>query len=106
MQIKTNVRLLCSRVQTILRQRRRKQVHKPLPEISAPFDFKREPVLLPGVSQEELSILREKAAASRIGVAETMPPSPMLSRNSSRSPIVASLPSAKAPTSSTSCFAY
>jgi hypothetical protein len=77
MQMKNNVRMLCSRVQTILRRRQRKQQQrKPTLEISAPFDFKREAVCLPGISEDEISILREKAAASRIGVAEAMPPSP------------------------------
>ncbi|KAF4513453.1 hypothetical protein G6O67_000723 [Ophiocordyceps sinensis] len=65
-----NVTMLCSRVQTLL-QRRPKQ--KPAMEISAPFDLKQEPVSLPGVSEDELTILREKAAASRIGVFEAMP---------------------------------
>ncbi|KND93208.1 hypothetical protein TOPH_02210 [Tolypocladium ophioglossoides CBS 100239] len=63
--------MLYSRVQTIL-QRRRKQ--KRALEISAPFNVKLEPVSLPGISEDEISILREKAAASRIGVFETMPP--------------------------------
>lgn len=75
MQIKSNVRMLYSRVQTILRKRQRKE-EKPTLEISAPFNFKREPVCLPGISEDEISILREKAAASRIGVAEAMPLSP------------------------------
>lgn len=79
MQIKSNVRMLYSRVQTMLRQRRRKQL-KPTLEIvswlspfsplilqtcffldhvtnrstqSAPFDLKREPVSLPGVTEDE-----------------------------------------------------
>lgn len=40
---------------------------------SAPFDLKLEPVSLPGVSQDELAILREKATASRVGVTEYIP---------------------------------
>ncbi|KAJ6444545.1 ATP-dependent RNA helicase [Purpureocillium lavendulum] len=63
--------MLYSRVQTLL-QRRRKQKRVAL-EISAPFDLKLEPVCLPGVSEDEISILREKAAASRIGIFEYMP---------------------------------
>ncbi|KAF4126707.1 hypothetical protein GMORB2_0444 [Geosmithia morbida] len=41
---------------------------------SAPFNLTREPVILPGISEDELCILREKAAASCIGVVETMVP--------------------------------
>ncbi|KJZ79863.1 hypothetical protein HIM_00577 [Hirsutella minnesotensis 3608] len=63
-------KMICDRVQTLL-SRRRKQ--KRTMEISAPFDLKTEPVCLPGVSEDELTILREKAAASRIGVYESMP---------------------------------
>lgn len=40
---------------------------------SAPFDLKLEPVSLPGVSQDELTILREKATASRVGITEYIP---------------------------------
>ncbi|KAL6862660.1 hypothetical protein ACO1O0_002897 [Amphichorda felina] len=75
-QVKNNVRMLYSRVQTIIRQRRRKQL-KPALEISAPFDMKREPVSLPGITEDEISLLREKAAASRIGIAENMTRSPI-----------------------------
>jgi hypothetical protein len=84
MQIKSNVRMLCSRFQTMLRRRKQE---KPMPQISAPFNLKSEPVSLPGVSEDELSILREKAAASRIGIAETMPLSHS-KRTRSRSPII------------------
>ncbi|PHH92109.1 hypothetical protein CDD83_8872 [Cordyceps sp. RAO-2017] len=70
MHLQGNFDMLCSRVQTLL-QRRRKQ--KRVVEISAPFDLKLEPVCLPGISEDELTVLREKAAASRIGVFETMP---------------------------------
>ncbi|RYP53314.1 hypothetical protein DL768_001671 [Monosporascus sp. mg162] len=38
-------------------------------QISAPFNFKHETVALPGVSEDEIAILKEKAAASRLGVA-------------------------------------
>ncbi|TQV98691.1 hypothetical protein V2A60_007600 [Cordyceps javanica] len=70
MQLRDNVRMLCSRMQTLL-NRRSKQ--KRTLEISAPFDLKLEPVSLPGVSQEELAILREKATASRVGITEYIP---------------------------------
>lgn len=72
MQIKNNVRMFYSRVQTILRRRSSKE-QKPMPEIvsgppispsvlfrqlihsiqSAPFNFQREPVSLPGISEDE-----------------------------------------------------
>ncbi|CAJ2512230.1 Uu.00g052450.m01.CDS01 [Anthostomella pinea] len=38
-------------------------------QISAPFNFKHETVCLPGISEDEIAILKEKAAASRLGVA-------------------------------------
>ncbi|OAQ69114.1 hypothetical protein VFPPC_13791 [Pochonia chlamydosporia 170] len=65
--------MLYTRLQSMLRDRRRTRRDI---EISAPFDLKLEPVNLPGVSQEEIAILREKAAASRIGVLELRPESP------------------------------
>ncbi|KAM0261680.1 hypothetical protein ACHAQJ_002132 [Trichoderma viride] len=68
MRLKSNVRSLYERMQAALRHGKRKQ--KRGLEISGPFGLKKEPVFLPGISQEELCILREKAAASRIGVAE------------------------------------
>ncbi|VUC19944.1 unnamed protein product [Clonostachys rosea] len=71
MQIKNDVRMFYCRVQTILGRCQRKQ--KNIPEISAPFNFKREPVCLPGISEDEISILRDKAAASRIGIADSIP---------------------------------
>ncbi|KAK3175504.1 hypothetical protein K4F52_010220 [Lecanicillium sp. MT-2017a] len=74
MHLRDNVKMICSRVQTLLRQRRKQ---KRGVEISAPFDFKLEPVSLPGVSQDELMILREKAAASCISVQEDSPRSSM-----------------------------
>lgn len=71
MHISTNVRTLCSRVHTLIRQRRHKEKrsmqivrysrdvphHSPMltkPCLqSAPFNLKREPVLLPGISEDE-----------------------------------------------------
>ncbi|KAI1383664.1 uncharacterized protein F4822DRAFT_434780 [Hypoxylon trugodes] len=45
---------------------------KPALQISAPFDFKHETLSLPGVSEDEIAILKEQAAASRMmsGVAD------------------------------------
>ncbi|KAK5998544.1 hypothetical protein PT974_00924 [Cladobotryum mycophilum] len=70
MPLKDNVRTLYERVQTCLRTGRRKEKREM--EISAPFDTKLVPVSIPGVTEEELAILREKAAASRIGIAESI----------------------------------
>lgn len=68
MHIRSNVKTLCTRVQTIIRQRTRKQkrsleiVRGPqsLPMVlanihsqSAPFNLKYEPVSLPGLSEDE-----------------------------------------------------
>ncbi|KAI0876014.1 hypothetical protein GGS24DRAFT_261849 [Hypoxylon argillaceum] len=36
--------------------------------ISAPFNFKHESISLPGLSEDDIAILREKAAASRLGI--------------------------------------
>ncbi|KAI5463455.1 hypothetical protein BGZ63DRAFT_422808 [Mariannaea sp. PMI_226] len=74
MQISTNVRTLCSRVQTFIRPRRRKDKRRASVHISAPFNLKREPVLLPGISEDEIAMLRDKAAASRIGIADPSTP--------------------------------
>ncbi|QUC20199.1 uncharacterized protein UV8b_04440 [Ustilaginoidea virens] len=74
MQLKHNFIMLYTRLQTMLRDRIRKPRRHV--EISAPYDVKHKPVNLPGVSQEELSILREKAVASRIGVLELRPEFP------------------------------
>ncbi|KAF4972663.1 hypothetical protein FSARC_812 [Fusarium sarcochroum] len=77
MHISDDFQTLCSRVQTMVRQRRRKD--KRSMEISAPFNFEKNPVALPGVSEEQLAMLREQAAASRIGIAD--PPSPTAPRS-------------------------
>ncbi|PHH65308.1 hypothetical protein CDD81_2720 [Ophiocordyceps australis] len=71
--------MLYTRVQTLLQRRRKQQRQQDqqqdqLLEISAPYDFKLQPVSLPGISQDELSMLRDKAAASRIGVYEVFEP--------------------------------
>ncbi|KAI0837829.1 hypothetical protein F5Y06DRAFT_65228 [Hypoxylon sp. FL0890] len=39
-------------------------------QISAPFNFKHETVSLPGVSEDEIAILKEQAAMSRFGSAD------------------------------------
>ncbi|CAK7211150.1 hypothetical protein SEUCBS140593_001070 [Sporothrix eucalyptigena] len=63
-----------SRLQDVLSIRRTKKT-KPRLVISAPFDFKKEDSVsvLPGISGEELYVLREKAAASIVGSALTHP---------------------------------
>ncbi|KAK1759230.1 hypothetical protein QBC47DRAFT_436900 [Echria macrotheca] len=101
MQVYTNVKRIYSSLQDRVGFRRRKDLKRlqilslrefleesaiPLtPKQSQPFDFKKEATILPGYTEDELSVLREKAAASRIGIAdETMllfPSSP--SRDSS-----------------------
>ncbi|KAH6895606.1 hypothetical protein B0T10DRAFT_557801 [Thelonectria olida] len=85
MQLSTNVRTLCSRVQTLIRPRRRKdKQQRGSVQISAPFNLKREPVSLPGISEDEIAMLRDKAAASRIGIAD--PASPLLPPHTPHSP--------------------
>ncbi|KAL1902337.1 hypothetical protein Sste5346_001313 [Sporothrix stenoceras] len=63
-----------SRLHDVLNVRRNKNT-KPRLVISAPFDFKKEDsmCILPGISSEELYMLREKAAASIVGSALTNP---------------------------------
>ncbi|KAI1746471.1 hypothetical protein F4782DRAFT_536437 [Xylaria castorea] len=39
-------------------------------QISAPFNFKRETISLPGLSEDEIATLKEKVAASRLGVSD------------------------------------
>ncbi|KAG5928796.1 hypothetical protein E4U42_007981 [Claviceps africana] len=68
--------MLYTRIQSIIRNCARRQRRDVEVEISAPFGLKREPVNLPGVSQEEIFILREKAAASQIRILELRPESP------------------------------
>ncbi|KAF4455566.1 hypothetical protein FALBO_15596 [Fusarium albosuccineum] len=74
MHVSNDLQTLCERVQTMVKQRRRKE--KRSIEISAPFNFEKNPVRLPGVSQEQLVMLREKAAASCIGIADPATPRP------------------------------
>ncbi|KAH7328239.1 hypothetical protein B0I35DRAFT_472976 [Stachybotrys elegans] len=92
MALKGNVRTLCSRMQTILRRRKQKQNM----EISAPFNLRLEPSCIPGITQEEIMMLRDKAAASRIGIAESLPRSPSLM---AQSPILPSHPRLRTPRS-------
>ncbi|KAH7160853.1 hypothetical protein EDB81DRAFT_329048 [Dactylonectria macrodidyma] len=80
MHISTNVRTLCSRVHTLIRQRRRKEQQRSM-QISAPFNLKHEPVQLPGISEDEIAMLRDQAAASRIGIADPALPTPLTPRS-------------------------
>ncbi|OTB01107.1 hypothetical protein M426DRAFT_14824 [Hypoxylon sp. CI-4A] len=43
---------------------------KPALQISAPFNFKHETFSLPGVSEDEIAILKEQAASSRFGATD------------------------------------
>ncbi|OAA68288.1 hypothetical protein SPI_00483 [Niveomyces insectorum RCEF 264] len=72
-QVCTSFKSYMSRLHRVLSIRRKKT--KPRLVISAPFDFKKEDSLLvlPGVSNEELTLLREKAAASVVGSALSSP---------------------------------
>ncbi|KAI6769336.1 hypothetical protein HG531_010440 [Fusarium graminearum] len=79
MHISDDFNMLRERVQTIIRQRSRKE--KRSLDISAPFNFEKNPVNLPGVSEEQLSMLREQAAASRIGIADHPGPCPIAPRS-------------------------
>ncbi|KAJ9144326.1 hypothetical protein NKR19_g6541 [Coniochaeta hoffmannii] len=59
-------RRIRSRLQD-MRVFRRKEKKRTL-IISAPFNFKKETTYLPGITDSEISVLREKAAASCLGV--------------------------------------
>ncbi|KAK0746742.1 hypothetical protein B0T18DRAFT_429647 [Schizothecium vesticola] len=79
MQVCTNLKHLYSSLQEHITLRRKsspKQSQRPL-QISQPFNFKKEPCTLPGLTESEIFALREKAAASRIAILpDYCPPSP------------------------------
>jgi hypothetical protein len=68
-------RRMRTRVQTVFRRREKKRTY----EISAPFNFKKECTVLPGITQDEISVLREKAAASCLGIRHDHEPNSMMS---------------------------
>ncbi|KAK4677655.1 hypothetical protein QC764_300705 [Podospora pseudoanserina] len=57
-----------------LRRNGREGSKRPL-VISAPYNFEQIPVTLPGLTPEEILVLREKAAATRLGIHADSPPS-------------------------------
>ncbi|KAK3389824.1 hypothetical protein B0H63DRAFT_519059 [Podospora didyma] len=65
----TDVKRLCSSLQNVV-FRRRRGATKPRLQISDPFNFRREITIIPGLSQDDLSVLREQAAATRVGIAD------------------------------------
>ncbi|RKU40966.1 hypothetical protein DL546_003376 [Coniochaeta pulveracea] len=81
-----------TRVQTVFRRREKKRIY----EISAPFNFKKECTVLPGITQDEISVLREKAAASCLGIRYDHEPNsmtslhipPVIHNRSSSSPLI------------------
>ncbi|KAK0621659.1 hypothetical protein B0T17DRAFT_299220 [Bombardia bombarda] len=62
------LRKMYSSLQDRITSRRRKS--KRHLEISEPFDFKKETISFPGISQYDINLLREKAVASQVGVAD------------------------------------
>ncbi|KAK0715589.1 hypothetical protein B0H67DRAFT_645320 [Lasiosphaeris hirsuta] len=83
MQVYSNVKRICSSLQDLITFRQRKDAKRQF-QISEPFNFKKEPTTLPGLSEDEISVLREKAAASRLGIADPTslsPPSHVRSRS-------------------------
>ncbi|KAK4454460.1 hypothetical protein QBC34DRAFT_471378 [Podospora aff. communis PSN243] len=106
MSVCMNVKMLCSSLQGMVGLRRRKDVKRQL-QISQPFNFKKETTILPGVTEDEITVLREKAAASCLGVADELhsrspspdyahprQPPPIPTRHSSRNSTAALLASA------------
>ncbi|AEO67184.1 uncharacterized protein THITE_2116017 [Thermothielavioides terrestris NRRL 8126] len=65
MNVYSEVKRFYTSLQEMVGLRRRKRQL----QISEPFDFKKETVILPGLTDGEISVLREKAAASRLGIA-------------------------------------
>ncbi|KAI1642145.1 uncharacterized protein F4817DRAFT_309210 [Daldinia loculata] len=65
-------RAFTARLQKLIGVKSSKPVsEKPALQISAPFNFKHETLSLPGVSEDEIAILKEQAAASRFGAANS-----------------------------------
>ncbi|KAK3955145.1 hypothetical protein QBC32DRAFT_57899 [Pseudoneurospora amorphoporcata] len=64
MQVCSNFKRFRASLQELLGIKRRKQVKGD--DISAPYNFKKETTVIPGVTQEELEVLRDKAAASHL----------------------------------------
>ncbi|KAK3985991.1 hypothetical protein QBC44DRAFT_145006 [Cladorrhinum sp. PSN332] len=63
----SEVKKLYVSFQGMITSRRRKDVKSRI-QISEPFNFERRPVSLPGLTAEEILVLREKAAATRLGI--------------------------------------
>ncbi|KAK3292117.1 uncharacterized protein B0H64DRAFT_466641 [Chaetomium fimeti] len=66
MTVYSEVKRLYSSLQEMVGLRRRK---RQLQIVLRTFDFKREATIIPGLTEDEISVLREKAAASRLGIA-------------------------------------
>lgn len=58
-----------SRLVRLMGLKQKPQPQRRTLQISKPFNFKHENATLPGYSEDEIAILKEKAAASRVGVA-------------------------------------
>ncbi|KAM7203863.1 hypothetical protein V8F20_003869 [Naviculisporaceae sp. PSN 640] len=69
MQLCTDVKRLCTSIRVKMFKRGKETKRSKL-VISEPFNFKREITTLPGLSEDEISVLREQAAASCVGIAE------------------------------------
>lgn len=93
-QLHNGIRGIYSRMHKIMSLRRRKE-EKARIEISAPFNFQKVSMDLAGISADELSLLKEQAVASRIGIAdpENDTGRPTLLKSTS-GPIVSVVPSA------------
>ncbi|KAK1831834.1 hypothetical protein QBC39DRAFT_382005 [Podospora conica] len=84
MQFSTNLKTLYSRV-TLRSSRKSSKTPQRTLQISQPFNFKKEPCVLPGLTESEIFALREKAAASRIAILPEYTASPSPSSPVSRS---------------------
>ncbi|KAH8895639.1 hypothetical protein GQ53DRAFT_838611 [Thozetella sp. PMI_491] len=82
--VKSNMKRFCARFHGFGVIRKRKEPKRTL-EISAPFNFQKNETMLPGLSEDEVAMLREKAAASRLGIADHRDMNnPFVTANSSR----------------------
>ncbi|KAI5861594.1 hypothetical protein GGS23DRAFT_140899 [Durotheca rogersii] len=65
------IRAFVAKLQSIIGcKSKRDTSDRPALQISAPFNFKHETLSLPGVSEDEIAILKEQAAAARVNYVE------------------------------------
>ncbi|KAK0718008.1 hypothetical protein B0T26DRAFT_751993 [Lasiosphaeria miniovina] len=71
MHVCSNFKRFCSSLQDLVSFRRRKDLRRQL-QISEPFNFRKEDTVIPGLTENEITVMREKAAASCLGIADLL----------------------------------